>query len=53
MKWLIRGQIALGLWLVAAPWILGFSGVTSALWSSIIGGALVFILALWIQFGEE
>lgn len=39
--------ICLGVWVMAAPWVLGFSGINLALWSSTLSGGLVIIVALW------
>lgn len=38
---------ALGLWLVASPWVLGFSTHREAMLSAVVTGALVAALALW------
>ena len=38
---------ALGLWLVISPWLLGYAGVTAALWNHVIVGLLTLALALW------
>ena len=38
-------NIVLGAWMVIASWILGYSGVTAALWNDIIVGVIVLILA--------
>jgi len=35
----------LGLLMVAAPWVLGFSSDTSAMWTSVALGAILFVLA--------
>lgn len=51
MKWIMRAELALGVWLVGAPWVLGYAEVSSALWGSIVTGALIFILSLWAMFG--
>lgn len=40
-------NVALGVWLVVSPWILGFSGLTTALWNQIVVGVLVGGLAFW------
>lgn len=42
MYWVIS---ILGLALIAAPYVLGYSGSTNALWSSIIVGAVVAVVA--------
>jgi hypothetical protein len=36
-----------GIWLIIAPWILGFSDQKEAMMHSLIVGAVVVILALW------
>ena len=44
-------NLAVGLWTVAAPWVIGFAGVTAALWAHVIVGAVVAVLAagsLWL-----
>lgn len=38
-------NFVLGIWLILAPFILGFSWVAAALWNSVILGAIVLILA--------
>jgi hypothetical protein len=38
-------NVVLGAWLAAAPFVLGFAGITSALWNALIVGALVVVLA--------
>jgi hypothetical protein len=53
MKWISKVQIIIGLWILTSPWILGFSSFSLALWSNVIGGAVVAILGLWGMFGEE
>ena len=43
-----------GLWVIASAWLLGFAGVSSALWTHLIVGVLVAILAaleLWRVHG--
>ncbi|NBJ13457.1 SPW repeat protein [Microvirga arsenatis] len=42
---------ALGLWTAAAPWALGFAGVTTAMWTHVLVGLAVAVLAavgLWL-----
>lgn len=39
--------ILAGVWLVASPWILGFSGTAGAAWNAWILGALAVIVAVW------
>lgn len=45
--WQEWANAALGLWLVASPWVLGFVGVAAALWNAVIVGVAVALLALW------
>lgn len=37
----------LGLWLVIAPWVLGFGNLAAAAWISVIVGLLVLAFAAW------
>ena len=37
----------LGLWLVIAPWVLGFHTMALALWDHVIVGILLIVLAAW------
>jgi uncharacterized membrane protein len=38
---------ALGLWLILAPFILGYSAVAAAMWNDIVVGLIVIVLAVW------
>lgn len=38
-------NVVAGLWLIAAPFLLAYSGITAALWNDILIGATVLILA--------
>jgi len=53
MKYLNWIQLVLGLWIFVSPWVLGFSSISTALWSNVIVGALVVIFALWEIFGSK
>lgn len=49
--WEDAANLGLGIWAVLAPWLLGFAGVTSAMYAHVAIGMLVAILAavnLWI-----
>ena len=46
-------EAALGLWLVASPWILGFSGHREAMLSTAIAGVVVLVLALWTVLTDK
>ena len=37
----------LGVWLIIAPWVLGFGGLAAAAWNHVIVGLLVLVLAAW------
>jgi len=43
-------NVVLGLWLIASPFVLGYSTMAAALWSSIITGLVVIVLAGWAAF---
>ncbi len=38
-------NVVLGIWAIVAPWILGFSAVTTAMWAHVIAGIVVAVLA--------
>lgn len=40
-------NVILGIWLIFAPFILGYSTNTAALWNDIILGIIVAVLATW------
>ena len=40
-------QGILGVWILVAPWALGFYEIAPAMWSSLISGAALILLALW------
>lgn len=46
-------ELALGIWVLASPWILGYWRVTSALWSQVVAGVLLVIVAIWQLVGTE
>jgi hypothetical protein len=41
-------EVALGLWLIASPWLLGFTGMQAAVQNAIFSGLAVAVLALWV-----
>lgn len=45
--------IAIGLWLVASPWILHFEYIPNALWNAITGGILIVGAAVWNLLEER
>jgi hypothetical protein len=36
-----------GVWLVASPWIFGFSDATAMTWSTVIAGVVIVVAAAW------
>ncbi len=55
--WQDWGNFAIGMWLFMSPWFLGYSMETSAVWNSMVAGALIVVLssfaALVHQVAEE
>jgi hypothetical protein len=50
-EWEEWANVALGLWVAVAPWLLGFAGVATALWAHVGIGLAIAILAaveLWL-----
>lgn len=45
-------QFIIGIWLVASPWLLGYSSISLMKWNSLIIGAFLVILNIWIIFQE-
>lgn len=43
-EWL---NVVFGAWLIVSPWLLGFAGLTDALWNQIVVGLVVAALAVW------
>ncbi len=50
MSW---AELVLGIWILVSPWILGYWRVSSALWSAVVAGVLVALLALWQIIGVD
>jgi len=40
-------NVGLGIWLLASPWILGFSSASILTWNAVILGALIALAAGW------
>lgn len=47
MMWEDWGDLAAGAWLIASPWVLGFTDQTYASWNVWICGIAIFALAIW------
>ena len=49
-------NLAIGLWLVISPWVLGFTGLTNAFWGTLMAGLVVAVLAaveLWMLCQDQ
>lgn len=44
LPWL---NVILGIWLIVAPFVLGYSTLTNAMWNDIIVGVLVAVIAFF------
>lgn len=50
----LNGLVAVvGLWEVLAPFILGYSAITIAMWNALIVGVLLIVLAVWAMLSEH
>lgn len=49
-EWITAG---LGLWLIASPWALGFSGGRESTANAIVAGIAVLLLALWVLLTDR
>jgi uncharacterized membrane protein len=46
-------QLAISLWIMISPWILGFSEISLAKWSNVIFGLFFVIMNVLVIFGEK
>lgn len=53
MKYVSWTNVVLGLWLIAAPFLLGYSGLTRAAYEDVLLGIGIASLALWRAVGPE
>ncbi len=53
MKWASWTNLVLGLWLISAPFVLGYAGVAGAMYEDVILGIVIGLLALWRAVGAE
>ncbi|HYZ61769.1 MAG TPA: SPW repeat protein [Acetobacteraceae bacterium] len=40
-------NLGVGAWLVISPWVLQFAAVSPALWTELVLGALILVVAAW------
>lgn len=38
--------LILGLWLIASPWVLGFTAIQFAMWNAVVFGAVIVVMTL-------
>lgn len=46
-------EAALGTWLVASPWVLGFAAIEAAMVSAVLSGIVIAVLALWVLVADK
>jgi hypothetical protein len=46
-------EAALGLWLIASPWALGFSGLGNAMRAAVVTGIAIVVLAIWTLASDK
>ena len=44
-------MVAVGVWAMISPWVLGFSSSSVAKWDSLIIGLIAVLVNVWILFG--
>lgn len=40
-------NVALGIWLLVSPWVLGFSSAAALTWNAVLAGVVIAIVAGW------
>lgn len=40
-------NVVVGIWILVSPWVLGFSGITSAMWVCVVLGIVIAAMAAW------
>ncbi|RUT31425.1 hypothetical protein EMQ25_11290 [Arsenicitalea aurantiaca] len=48
--WEEWADIAIGLWLIASPWVLGFASVPLAMWNVTLSGVVIILSAAWTLY---
>lgn len=51
--WLSWINVLIGLWLIIAPFVLGYNGLTAAFWNSIVVGVIVAAFGAWSALTAE
>lgn len=47
-SWEEWSELVIGLWLIASPWVLEFTGVGAAMENAIACGVILVVLAVWV-----
>ncbi len=50
--WPERASLLIGLWVAISPMLLGFTGLSLAMWSTAATGVIVVVLAAWTDWAE-
>ena len=53
LRWPEAVNLVLGVWLLFAPWLLGFTDVAASAWNSWVVGAIVAVDAIWAIAAER
>jgi len=53
ITWPAWGNLIVGAWAVAAPWLVQFAGIDPAMWSHVAVGLIVAVSSIWELFGGE
>ena len=53
MRWANVINALVGIWFIIAPFVLKYDDMRYAMYASIVGGALMLVLAGWAAFSEE
>lgn len=53
MKWRNAINALIGIWFIISPWVMGFSHVTAAVWTSVVLGAVLLIVSFWAAMRKD
>lgn len=46
-------EVALGAWMIASPWALGYAGLETAMQNAVFSGLIVVAMAIWVLATDE
>jgi hypothetical protein len=52
-RWVCLASLAVGLWIVEAPWVFDFVAIRATALNTLLVGGIVFLLALWALLDED